>query len=198
MIKHAQAAHPVNALLTRRWSPYGFDSRPVAREDVRALFEAARWAPSSYNAQPWRYIVAERGDALFERVLSCLWDANQAWARHAAVLALGITRTTFPHNGSPNAAAEHDLGLAAASLSFEATARGIAVHQMIGVHTGRVRTEFALPEEYRPLTALAIGYPGKPADLAGDVLARDDKPRERRPLAEFVFGAQWGEASPAV
>lgn len=198
MIKHARPAHPVNELLTRRWSPYGFADRAVAPEDLRALFEAARWAPSSYNAQPWRFIVATNGEELFGRVLSCLWDLNQAWARHAPVLALGITRTTFAHNGNPNAAAEHDLGLAAANLSLEATARGIAVHQMIGVHADRVRAEFAVPAEYRPLTALAIGYPGAPEGFPPEFGARDERPRERMPLPDFVFGANWGESSPLV
>lgn len=198
MIKHAQPDHPIQPLLARRWSPYAFSDRPVAREDLLAIFEAARWAASSYNAQPWRYIVAVRGEPGHERVLACLVDANQAWARNAPVLALGITNTLFPHNGKPNAAAQHDLGLAAASLSIEATARGIAVHQMIGIHAGKVREGFALPEGFQPLTALAIGYPGTNPALAPEIAARDTVARSRAPLGEFVFSTTWGSAAPFV
>ena len=188
----------VHELISGRWSPYGFSERTVADEDLRALFDAARLAPSSYNAQPWHYIVGRRGDETFARVLGCLVASNQAWARHAAVLALGAVRTTFTHNGKPNAAAEHDLGAASAHLCFEATARGIAVHQMIGVHHAQAQAEFALPAEFRVLTALALGYSGHPEGVPEDVLARDKTRRGRRAVGEFVFGGTWGEKAPVV
>jgi len=193
VIKHAQPEFPVNELLTRRWSPYGMSPREIAAEDLRALFEAARWAPSSYNAQPWHYVVGRRGDAVFERILGCLVSVNQTWARHAAVLALGVVRRSFPHNGKPNRAAEHDLGLASANLSLEATARGIAVHQMSGVNAAGAGKEFGLPADHEVLTALALGYPGTPEGLDPALLARDGRPRERRPLQAFVYGGTWGE-----
>ncbi len=198
MIKYAHPDQPIQPLLAQRWSPYSFDGRPVDPADLLALFEAARWAASSYNAQPWRYIVAQRGQPGHGRVLACLVDANQAWARHAPVLALGVTNTRFPHNGKENAAAQHDLGLAAASLSLEATARGIAVHQMIGLYPDKVRDTFALPDGFLPLTALAIGYPGANPELAPEVAARDVQPRARAPLSAFVFGTAWGTAAEFV
>src|SRR5262249_58476614 len=118
--KEASPDHPIHELLTKRWSPYGFGDRPVSRDDLRSLFEAARWAPSSYNEQPWTYIVATRDSpAEFERVLSCLAEGNQGWAKAAPVLALGCTSLKFSKNGKPNAAAIHDLGLAAANLCVD-------------------------------------------------------------------------------
>lgn len=189
-IKKAHPNHDVHELIARRWSPYGFDRRPVGELDLLALFEAARWAPSSYNEQPWRFIVATQRDAgEFERLLSCLVEANQAWAQHAPVLALGVTSLKFARNGKPNKAAHHDLGLAAASLTLEATARGLAVHQMIGIVPERAKELYAIPEGFEALTALAMGYPGT-AD--GKFAERDRTPRARRPLEEFVFSGAFG------
>jgi nitroreductase len=111
------------------------------------------------------------------------------------VLALGVASTQFERNGNYNAAALHDLGLAAANLSLEATSRGLKVHQMIGIDPEKVRSTFNIPEGFQPLTALAIGYQGRPAELKEDVLARDNYPRERRLLKEFVFSGTWGKSS---
>jgi nitroreductase len=194
MSKVAITDHPIHALLANRWSPYSFADRSVAREDLRALFEAARWAPSSYNEQPWSYLVAAREQAeAFASLLSCLVETNQAWARHAPVLALGITRERFTRNDKPNAAAQHDLGLAAGNLLMEATARGLAVHQMIGILPDHAREVYRIPDHSRALTALAIGYAGAPERLPEALGARDQAPRARKPLGEFVFEARWGE-----
>src|SRR5262245_29146922 len=124
----ATTDHPVHELIAARWSPYAFSDRPVARADLLSLFEAARWAASSYNEQPWSYLVATREDPEeFARALSCLVEGNQAWAKAAPVLALACTSLKFARDGRPNAAAIHDLGLASANLVLEATARGLAV-----------------------------------------------------------------------
>jgi nitroreductase len=189
--------HPVHELIAARWSPYGFADRPVAPDDLRSLFEAARWAPSSYNEQPWTYIVATRDEPEeFARLLSCLVEGNQAWAKAAPVLALGCTRLNFVRNGNPNAAAVHDLGLASGNLVLEATARGLVVHQMIGILPPRARTLYQVPEGVQPLTGLAIGYAGDPQTLPENLRDRDLARRPRKPLAEFVFGGTWGTASP--
>jgi nitroreductase len=194
--KQASPVHPIQSLIAERWSPYAFDDRPVPEDDLRSLFEAARWAASSYNEQPWRYIVATKASPDdFERLLSCLVEGNQVWARAAPVLALGCTSLNFVRNGQPNAAAEHDLGLASATLSFEATARGLSVHQMIGILPDRARELYRIPDEIRPLTGLAIGYAADPSVLTEKLRERDLAPRTRRPLAEFVFGTQWGTPS---
>lgn len=194
--KQATPAHPINELIARRWSPYAFADRPVSDDDLRSLFEAARWAASSYNEQPWRYIVATKANpAEFERLLSCLVEGNQAWAKAAPVLAIGCTSLKFALNGKPNDAAEHDLGQASASLALEATARGLMVHQMIGIEPDKVRQLYGVPEDIRPLTGVAIGYLGDSSALPEKIRPRDLAPRTRKPLAEFVFGGHWGTAS---
>lgn len=192
--KTASTDHPIHSLLASRWSPYAWSDAPVAAEDLAALFEAARWAPSSYNEQPWRWILARREDkAGFEKLLSTLVETNQAWAKHAPVLALGISVGRFKRNGKANKAAQHDLGAAAAHLSFEATARGLAVHQMIGIEAERARELYRIPEEAEALTALAIGVAGEAADLPDGLRERDLAPRTRKPLTELVFANRFGE-----
>jgi len=201
MSTHKQATpdHPIHDLIAQRWSPYAFADRPVSDDDLRSLFEAVRWAASSYNEQPWSYIVATQEDqAAFERVLSCLVEGNQPWAKAAPVLALGCTSLNFVRNGKPNAAAIHDLGLASATLTFEATARGLFVHQMIGILPDKARGLYQIPEGVQPLTGLAIGYVADPSILPDGHRQRDLAPRQRKPLAEFVFGGQWGTASSVV
>jgi nitroreductase len=199
MSKLATPDHPVHELIARRWSPYAFADRPVAMDDLRSLFEAARWAASSYNEQPWSYIVATRDHReAFERLLSCLVEGNQVWAKAAPVLALGCTSLTFSLNGKPNPAAVHDLGLAAGNLVLEATARGLMVHQMIGILPDKARVVYQIPENIQPLTGLAIGYVADPSALPENLRPRDLAPRQRKQLRAFVFGEKWGTTSPLV
>lgn len=163
---------------------------------LRSLFEAARWAASSYNEQPWAYVVATKTDPdAFERLLSCLVEGNQGWAAAAPVLALGCTSLQFTLNGKPNAAAVHDLGLASANLTLEATARGLVVHQMIGILPDKARDLYRIPEGVQPVTGLALGYAAEPNTLPENYRERDLAPRSRKPLSEFVFGGEWRAAS---
>lgn len=188
---NAPVTHPVHELLAQRHSPYAFDPRrPVGESDLRSLFEAARWTMSSYNAQPWRYIVAarDRDPETWERLFGVLVEGNQPWARNAPVLALGVLRNTFEYNDKPNKAAAHDLGAASAMLTVEATARGLVVHQMIGIEPARAREEFRLGEEYEPLTALAIGYEGSAGDIPESYAERDRGERQRKPLSDIIIG----------
>jgi len=186
--------HPILELLAQRCSPYAFADRDVSDADLRSLFEAARWAPSSYNEQPWSYIVAVRSQpAPFERLLSCLVEANQVWARNVPMLALGVVRESFARNDRPNATALHDLGLASMSLVIEAAARNLYVHQMAGILPDRARELYAIPTHSRALTGIAIGYRGDPSELGDALRARELAPRTRKPLREFVFGSRWGE-----
>ena len=199
MDEAALTDHPIHVLLASRRSPYGFADRDVDPSDLRSLFEAARWAPSSYNEQPWSYIVATKANAAeFERLLSCLVEGNQGWAKAVPVLALGCTSQNFKLNGKPNAAAVHDLGLASASLTFEAMSRGLYVHQMIGILPDKAREVYGIPDHSRAVTGIAIGYAGAGAELPDALRQRDSAPRTRKPLAAFVFGARWGEASEVV
>jgi len=199
MTRVASTDYPVHELIAKRWSPYSFDDRTVPEADLRSLFEAARWAPSSYNEQPWNYIVAtkERPEE-FAQLLSCLVEGNQVWARYAPVLALGVAKLNFARNDKPNRAAIHDLGLAAGNLVTEATARGLVVHQMIGILPDRVREIYAIPEGYEPMTGFAIGYVGDPNRLPDHLKERDRAPRSRKPLREFVFGGRWRSPSGLV
>lgn len=192
--KRAATDQPLHDVLAARWSPVGFDpERAVAKADLAALFEAARWAASSYNEQPWRYLVATRDDAEgFQRLLSCLVPGNQNWAQDAPVLALGLFKRALERSGKPNRAAAHDLGAASASLTFEATARGLYVHQMIGIDPDTARSAYAIPESFEALTALAIGRLRDPAALDPALAERDAKPRQREPLSELLFAGRFG------
>jgi len=197
--KKAEIGHPIHKLLSERWSPYAFDNRPVSEADLRSLFEAARWAASSYNEQPWSYIVATRDDpGEFNKVLSCLVEANQAWAKEAPVLALGVVGLRFSRNNKENRAAVHDLGLATGNLVLEATARGLFVHQMIGIIPEKAREIYGIPEGCEAWTAMAIGYASDSTNLSDSLKERDLAPRKRKPLREFVFSKKWGNPSPLV
>ena len=188
--KEADTAVAIEPLLRNRWSPYSFDpGKAVNETDLQALFEAARWTMSSYNAQPWRYIVGvkTRSPQVWQQIYNVLVEGNQGWAQHAPVLALGLVNTTFEHNGKENKAALHDLGAASANLTFEASARGISVHQMIGIEPEQAAVAFDLPAETIALTALAIGYAGDNPELAQDLAQRDQRPRERKAVAELLL-----------
>jgi nitroreductase len=195
-MKKATTDFEILEVIAERWSPYGFDSKTVSVDDLRSLFEAARWAASSFNEQPWRYIVATKDDAdEFERMLSCLMDANQTWAKAVPVLALGIAKLNFTRNGKPNGAAIHDLGQASATLALEATARGLSVHQMKGILPDRAREQYGVPEDFEVVTAIAIGYAADPESLPPDVKKTDTTSRRRKPISEIVFGGEWGNPS---
>ena len=197
--KQASADYPIQELLAKRWSPYAFQDRPVPKDDLRSLFEAARWAASSFNEQPWTYIVATKEDPEeFQQLLSCLVEFNQVWAKAAPVLALGIASLTSARNGQVNRAAVHDLGLAAGNLLVEATARGLVVHQMLGIFPDKARQVFDIPQGFEAWTAIAIGYRGDPMSLPDALRERERLPRQRKPLSQFVFSGKWGSPSPLV
>ena len=195
-----QTDHPVHELISKRWSPYLFSQQPVSKETLQSLFEAARWAASSYNEQPWSYIVATQEDgANFSKIVSCLIEFNQTWAGRAPVLAIGCASTKLSRNGQPNGAALHDLGQATAQLAIEATARNLHVHQMAGFLPDRAREQFGIPEGVEPTTCIAIGYAGSASSASDSELAsRDANRRPRKTLADFVFTGRWGTTSSIV
>jgi nitroreductase len=199
MSRKANPNHPIHEPIAARRSPYGFDGRPVGDDDLRSILEAARWSASAFNEQPWNYIVARKSDGQeYDRVLSCLVEPNQAWAKEAPVLVLTVVAENYTRNGKANASAMHDLGQASANLTVEATVRGISVHQMAGILPDQARELFAIPEGYRAVTGLAIGYAADPDNLTDELKERDTAPRPRKPLEDFVFSGRWGQPSAAV
>lgn len=193
-VKVASPDHPINELLAKRWSPYAFSDRPVADADLVSLFEAARWSASSYNEQPWAYFIATaENQEEFARLLSCLVPSNQVWAKAAPVLILTVVSQRFSKSQDANRAALHDLGQASANLSLEATARGLSVHQMIGIFPDRARELYQIPENFDAWTAMAVGYAGNGEAQSGALQDRDRAPRERKPAGDFVFTGAWGK-----
>jgi nitroreductase len=192
-VKHARPDHAILPVFAERWSPYVYDERPVEREKLLSCLEAARWAESSYNEQPWIFLLSERTNAAeFERALDCLTEANHGWAKHAGVLILTAISRSFKKNGNPNRVAEHDLGIAAAQFALQATALGLQAHQMAGVNLTKTRQTYNIPEGYDPMTAIALGYAGPPPGGADPQLApRDAAPRSRKAIGEFVFTGGW-------
>ena len=199
MEKPAETQYPIHDLLRRRWSPRAFSDRRVDPAIMRSLLEAARWAPSSYNEQPWSFIVATKDDPVeFGRLLSCLVEGNIQWAQHAPVLMVSVARLSFEDDGKPNRHAFHDVGLAVANLIVQATALGLVVHQMAGIFPDKIRELYGIPEGYEAVAGIALGYPGDPQSLPEGLRKRELAPRERKPLTEFVFSGSWGQTSPLV
>ncbi|GAC1670582.1 MAG: hypothetical protein NVS9B4_26450 [Candidatus Acidiferrum sp.] len=173
MQKPAPAEFPIHELISERWSPRAFAEKRIEPAVLRSLFEAARWAPSSNNAQPWAYLVATQEEAEnFAKMLSVLVEFNQTWAKSAYVLALAVCELKFSKEGTPNRNAQYDTGAATAQLTLEATARGLAVHQMAGFDAAKARKVLEIPEGWEPLAAVAIGYPGDPATLPAPLQER--------------------------
>jgi len=191
--KNAVTDHQVHELITGRWSPYSFESREVERGKLLSCLEAARWAASSFNEQPWSFLVAYReDDEGFKTMLDCLLPANQEWAKHAGVLLLTVISKTFSRNDKPNRVAEHDLGLAVGNFTLQATALGLSVHQMAGVDLEKVRQAYNIPTTHDPITAIALGYATDPDRANNEAMAqRDRAPRSRKSLDQFVFSGQW-------
>ena len=190
MEKPAQTDTELHELIRRRWSPRSFADRPVEPVKLRALFEAARWAASAFNAQPWRFVYAFRDEPEFESLAGCLRDTNASWARNAAVLLIAAAKTTH-EDGSPNGHAIHDLGQAMATLTIEATARGIYVHQMAGFYPDKARETLGIPDGFEPKTAAALGYLGDPATLPDKLREREAQPRVRKAVSELAFKGRW-------
>jgi len=195
--KPAATDHEVHELIRDRWSPRAFSSEPVSDADLHSMLEAARWAASCFNEQPWRFLVARRDDeAEFARLLSCLVASNRSWAKGASALLLTVASTKLAHNDQPNRHALHDVGLATAQLSLQATALGLVVHPMAGFSAERARELYAIPEDFECVAAIALGHPADLSELSEDVRMREMAERLRRPQAEFAFTGTWGAPLP--
>jgi nitroreductase len=199
MEKPATPQFPIDELLAGRWSPRAYDDRPVEPEKLRSLFEAARWAPSSNNEQPWRFIVATKDQPVeYDRLLSCLLEGNRKWAYRAPVLILSVASMTFEDDAKPNRHAFHDTGMAVENLVLQATALGLEAHQMAGFNVEKARTDLNIPQGFEPVAMIAVGYPGDPNVLPDYLQQRELAPRQRNPISAFVFSGDWGKPSPLV
>ena len=197
MQRPAPTDHPVHEIIRERWSPRAFSEKPVPTEVLRSLFEAARWAPSSSNEQPWAFLVATKDDqASHAKMLSTLVEFNQVWAKYVPVLSIAVSELAFARSGKPNRNAFYDTGAAVAYLSTEATARGLFVHQMAGFDPHKAIELFSIPSGWEPIAAFVIGYPGDPQSLPEKLRERELAPRTRKPLSDFVMSGSWGQPAP--
>jgi nitroreductase len=194
-LKHAPARDGVLPIFHQRWSPRSFSDREVAPEDLTRVFEAARWAASSYNEQPWRFLVGTRNSTAYNKILDSLIEFNQLWAKTAPVLILGVAKTQFSHNDSPNRVALYDLGAAASYLTLQAASLGLPTHQMAGFDPAAALKAFDVPEGYVAGAVIALGYQGEPAALPNEQMVKQEvAPRQRKALKDFVFSA-WDTAA---
>jgi len=191
---NAQA--PIHDLLANRRSPRAFSEQPVEPEKLLSLFEAARWSPSSANEQPWRFIIATKDDSrVFSALVESLMEGNRRWAERAPILVLALAQSSYAKTGRPYQHSWYDLGQSVALLSVQATALGLAVHQMGGFDGDKARQLLSIPEEFSPVIMFAVGYVDQPEILPDDLRKREQAPRSRKPLQDFVFTEEWGTPS---
>jgi len=173
--------------ITKRWSTRTYNSKEISDYDLNSLFEAARWAASCFNEQPWRFIVAKRGTPIFDKIVNTLVPFNQEWAKNASALSLNIVKTTFAKNGNHNAHAEHDLGLALGNLTNEATAKNINLHHMAGLDQAKAHVDFNLGDDLKVLTAMAIGYAKTDEELTEEEKKAEFEVQTRSPLKNLFL-----------
>jgi nitroreductase len=190
---------PIHELIASRWSPRAFSDQQIEPEKLLSLFEAARWSPSSANEQPWRFIIATKDDSReFSAFVESLMEGNRRWAQQAPLLVLALAQTTYTGTGRSYRHSWYDVGQSVALLSMQATAVGLAVHQMGGFDAEKIRQLLSIPEGFEPVVIFAVGYPSEPADLPEDLKKREQAPRLRRPLQTFVYTGEWGKPSSHV
>jgi nitroreductase len=189
--------YPIHDLLKKRWSPVAFSDQPVEPEKLRSILEAARWAPSSYNEQPWSFIIATKNNKEeFAKLLSCLVPGNQEWAKSAPVLMISVAQLQFKRNGKENRHALHDVGLAAENMVLQATSMGLFVHQMAGIDIDRIREIYGIPDNFVPVAGIAVGYIGDADAQPENLKERDFEERDRKHCRDFVYTGAWGKKAP--
>lgn len=184
--EHRPNPHHINSVILSRWSPRAFSGEAVIHEDLMALFEAARWAPSSYNNQSWRFVYAVKNSEHWDRLFNLMGEFNQGWAKNAGALIVIISKKTFDHNGQPSRTHSFDTGAAWENLALEATSRGLVTHGMEGFDYDRARKELEIPDEFDIEAMIAIGKPGKKVDLP-PMLQEREMPGQRKPLEEIIM-----------
>lgn len=189
-----QSDHPIQPLILNRWSPRAMSGEPFTDDELMSLFEAARWAPSSYNNQPWRFIYAKRDTEHWDRFFDLLVDFNKGWTKNAAVLVVVISKKTFDHNGKPSHTHSFDTGAAWENLAIEGETRGLVTHGMEGFDYEGARTALNIPDDYQVEAMIAIGKKGSLENLPEN-LREMEKPSERKPLKDLVMEGRFIEKS---
>ena len=183
-------------LIKKRKSPVAFSEKEVTKDQLEQLFEAARWAASCFNEQPWRFVVATKGQGEhYQKVLNGINPHNQTWAQNAPVLMLTFAKKTFEKNGKPNMHSWHDLGLAMGNMSAQATAMGLYLHQMAGIVRENIQNDFDIPKDFDIVSGIALGYKLDIEDVPEELKPREVKERTRKPLDQIVFDEAWGNSS---
>ena len=201
MQKTAITQVPIADLIANRWSPRAFDAaKPVSQAQIIALLEAARWAPSCFGDQPWRFLICQKNstqnidESAWHNAFDCLAPSNQTWVQAAPILMLTCADTLFGHNQQPNRWAQHDTGAAAENLCLQASHMGLSAHQMGGFNADLAREKFAIPAQYTPMAMIALGYAGDPNQLPDELKQRELAERKRKPLGELFFTDAWGKS----
>jgi nitroreductase len=193
--KFAKTIYHVNDLSKIRWSPRAFAGKPVEKEKIRSILEAARWSPSAGNEQPWRFMIGFREDETWRKIFETLDEGNKVWVRSVPVLLLCIGKKVWSRNNTPYAHFQYDTGQSAAHLTFEATHQGLFVHQMAGFDPAMAIREFEIPPDHQPLTAIALGYIGDSSSLPDDLKEGELAERKRKDFDELIFSGTFGQKS---
>ncbi len=188
--------HRIDPLILNRWSPRSLDGGEISDEELMSLFEAARWAPSSYNNQPWRFIYAKRGTEHWDRLFNLMVEFNQGWAKDAAVLVVIISRKNFEHNDKPSVTHQFDAGAAWENLALEAASRGLVAHGMEGFDYERARRDLGVPDDHDVLAMAAIGRKAPKERLPKELQERES-PSGRKPLEEIVMEGRFRQPAEA-
>lgn len=188
---------PIHEIIANRWSGYAYDSeKPVTKENLMALIEAARWAPSCYGDQPWRYLIWRRDEdhETWQKAFDCLMPGNREWVKNAPVLMASVAYTKFSKNQKPNRWGAHDTGAASVSMAIQAVSMGMMVHQMGGFDPDALREAFNIPEDFTPMAMIAVGWPAPADTLEGSLNKRETAERKRDPIGEHFYEGEWGSA----
>jgi nitroreductase len=194
--KKIETKAEIHELIASRWSGRAYDSgKMVSRDQITSLIEAARWAPSCYGDQPWRFIIFDRStnDASWEKALDCLAEGNRAWAKDAPLLLLSCADSVLSQNGNPNRWGQYDTGAATENLCLQAAALGLMVHQMGGFDTDKTRELFNIPEQFTPMAMMTVGYQLEEDKIPDDMKEREYGERARNTLDENFFECTWEE-----
>ena len=190
--KIAFTEHTVIDLIKERWSPRAFSSEPIENEKIMSLLEAARWAPSCFNEQPWNFIIFKKeNEKEFQNIINVLSPRNQLWAEKAPLIILSVGKSNFERNEKPNKHALHDVGVAVSNLTMQATAMGLFVHQMAGFNSQKSKELFDIPNGYEPVAAIAVGYYGNTEDLPEELKSSETSKRSRKSINDFSFEGKW-------